>query len=97
MEAGPSFPLKVGMTVGSVFNRNECSVIDRRAVGAQTWMGNERGRGVGGGEGMEEGQRDTHTHRDRETYIRLIKVHPSAQLHPGLPASSERAVQLKSL
>lgn len=61
MEAGPFFPQKVGMTVGSVFNTNECSVIDCSAVGAQTWMGNERGREVGGG-GLSEGeQRDERT------------------------------------
>lgn len=66
MQAGLSLPQKVGMTVGSVFNRNECGIIDCSAVGAQTWMGNERGRGVGGGEGREGAQRDIHTCTETE-------------------------------
>lgn len=87
MEAGAPFAQKGGMTVGLVFNMNECSVIDCSAVGAQTWMGNERG----GRGGRERG------HRDRAAYIRMIKVHPKAQLHPGPPGLSEHAEQLKSL
>lgn len=49
------------MTVGSVFSANECSVIDCSAVGAQTWMGNERGRGVGGRGSSERERRDART------------------------------------
>lgn len=71
--------------MGSVFNTNEWSAIDRLAVGTQTGMGNERRRG-------RERSRDRQTHRQKETYIRLIKVHPSARLDPGLPASSEHSV-----
>lgn len=65
MEAGPSFPQEVGMTVGTVFSRKECSVIDSSAVGAQTGMGNEWGRGGGGG--SDGGQKGAHAETERPT------------------------------
>lgn len=65
MEAGPSFPQEVGMTVGTVFSRNECSVIDCSAVGTQTGMGNEWGRGGGGG--SDGRQKGTHAESERPT------------------------------
>lgn len=95
MEAGPSFPQEVGMTVGTVFSRNECSVIDCSAV---QWV--HRQGWVMSGEGeVGEGamaDRKAHTQSQRDLHQADQRVPPC--LAPSAsPASSEHAVQLKSL
>lgn len=72
---------------------NGVSPIAVAIVGAQAWIGSERRREEERRE--TDRQAETDRHRDRETYIRLIKGHPSTWLQ--LPASSEHTVQLKSL
>lgn len=82
--ANPAFPQEGGVTVGSVLNTNEWGVIDSLAAGAQSWVGSEG--------------RETETRRETERDLHQAdEVHPEARLHPGLPASAEHPVQLKSL
>lgn len=64
---------------------NGAPLIALLSVHRQGWVMRE------GGE-EREAETDRQTHRQKETYIRLIKVHPSARLDPGLPASSEHSV-----
>lgn len=58
-EANPS-PSGGGRTVGSVFNTNEWSAIDRLAVGTQGWVMREEGE-------EREAETDRHTDRKRPT------------------------------